>query len=266
MHIKPPFPRTCTPLSDVRLRIGTESCRSHLKIPLVRPRNQDVKPPRIEARHGDRRRSFDPVIYAESASRTPCAFLPHSATSLNNGLRNPGNRPDNQSTSWHPFDSQLSERDCWIATMPVAQRGRQHGAGAPGKNYSILLHRQAQEIGKFLPIIVDAAAEIVLNIPCGGNPHRNSWFWTSSGKSAVARALGIRRPERTAEVASGALPPLWTLHPKGLAQPRCPGAQQRFRPGESTRNRQQREPRRNGRAPGGAANGGPVRLRLVAGH
>ena len=25
VHIKPPFPRTCTPLSDVRLRIGTAS-------------------------------------------------------------------------------------------------------------------------------------------------------------------------------------------------------------------------------------------------
>ena len=85
VHIKPPFPRTYTPLSDVRLPIGTEFCRFHLKMPLVRPRKfQDVKPPMIESRHGNGRRSFDPAIRAESESRTPRAF--HIRKPVNDGL------------------------------------------------------------------------------------------------------------------------------------------------------------------------------------
>ena len=37
VRIQPPIPRTYIPLSDVRLRVGTESCRSHLKFPSSGP-------------------------------------------------------------------------------------------------------------------------------------------------------------------------------------------------------------------------------------
>ena len=104
VHIKNRFPCTYTPLSDVRLPFGTKSCRSHLTILLVKSRKpQDMKPPRIEVQHGDRRRSFGP----HRVSIPDAVRVPHSATSLNNGLRHSGNLPDNPSAASDPFDSRF---------------------------------------------------------------------------------------------------------------------------------------------------------------